>query len=79
MTITIDLHLLGYKLSSSGRAFIRVHELAFELGVSPRTAGRILSKLAELGYLIKWSKGLYLIKRRIYYVEPVELRKKDFV
>jgi len=62
--VTIDLHKLGRRLIDSDRVFIRVHELSYELGISINAAGRILSALEKLGYLIKWSRGLYIVRRR---------------
>jgi len=62
--VTIDLHKLGRRLIDSDRTFIRVHELSYELGISINAAGRILSTLEKLGYLIKWSRGLYIVRRR---------------
>ncbi|MCD6488812.1 MAG: hypothetical protein J7K21_06280 [Desulfurococcales archaeon] len=61
VTITVNLHLLGRRLGESGKVFIRVHEIAYLLGVSPRTAGKILSALSKLGYVEKWSDGIYRI------------------
>ncbi len=63
--MTIYLHRLGRKLVNSGKLFIRVHELSYELGISLNAAGRILSKLEKMGYLIKWSRGLYIVKRNL--------------
>jgi len=63
--VTIDLHKLGRRLIDSDRVFIRVHELSYELGISINAAGRILSALEKLGYLIKWSRGLYIIKKNL--------------
>lgn len=64
VSVTIDLHKLGRRLIDSNRLFIRVYELSYELGISSNAAGRILSALEKMGYLIKWSKGLYIIKRK---------------
>lgn len=64
VSVTIDLHKLGRRLIDSNRLFIRVYELSYELGISSNAAGRILSALEKMGYLVKWSKGLYVIKRR---------------
>jgi len=63
--VTIDLHKLGRRLIDSDRVFIRVHELSYELGISINAAGRVLSALEKLGYLIKWSRGLYIIKKNL--------------
>ncbi|RLG84224.1 MAG: hypothetical protein DRO40_01835 [Thermoprotei archaeon] len=64
ITVTIDLHKLGKRLVDSDRVFIRVHELSLELGISISAAGKVLSALEKLGYLVKWSKGLYIVRRK---------------
>ncbi|ABN69967.1 hypothetical protein Smar_0867 [Staphylothermus marinus F1] len=61
VTVTIDLRLLAMRLRESGRRFIRVHEIAYELGISPKTAGKIMVNLARLGYAVKWSEGVYML------------------
>ncbi len=60
-TITIDLRLLAMRFRDRGKRFIRVHEVAYELGISPKTAGRILVTMTKLGYLVKWSDGVYMV------------------
>ncbi len=61
VNVTIDLRLLAIKLRESGKRFVKVHEIAYDLAVSPRTAGKILNSMARLGYLIKWSDSVYMI------------------
>ncbi|OYT39818.1 MAG: hypothetical protein B6U89_03480 [Desulfurococcales archaeon ex4484_58] len=61
INVTIDLRLLAMKLRERGKKFIRVHELAYELGVSPKTAGKVLVSLAKLGYVVRWSEGVYML------------------
>ncbi|MET1160627.1 MAG: hypothetical protein ABWW65_06675 [Thermoprotei archaeon] len=61
INVTIDLRLLAMRLRERGKKFIRVHEIAYELGVSPKTAGKIMVSLAKLGYVVKWSEGVYMI------------------
>lgn len=61
INVTIDLRLLAMRLRENGKKFIRVHEIAYELGVSPKTAGKILVSLAKLGYVVKWSEGVYML------------------
>jgi len=61
ISVTIDLRLLAMRLRESGKKFVRVHEIAYELGVSPKTAGKVLTSLAKLGYVVKWSDGVYMI------------------
>lgn len=61
VNVTIDLRLLALKYKEKKRRFIRVHEVAYELGISPKTAGKILVSMAKLGYLVKWSDGVYML------------------
>jgi len=61
VNVKIDLRLLAMRLRESGKRFIRVHEVAYELGTSTRTAGKILATLCKLGYVMKWSEGVYMI------------------
>ncbi len=61
INVTIDLRLLAMRLRENGKKFIRVHEIAYELGTSPKTAGKILVSLAKLGYVVKWSEGVYML------------------
>ncbi len=61
VNVTIDLRLLAIKLRESGKRFVKVHEIAYDLAVSPRTAGKILNSMARLGYLIKWSDSVYMV------------------
>jgi len=61
INVTIDLYLLAMRLKDRGKRFVRVHEIAYELGTSPKTAGKILMSMAKLGYVVKWSEGVYMI------------------
>ncbi len=61
INVTVDLRLLALRLRETGRRFVRVHEIAYELGVSPKTAGKILKSMARLGYVVRWSDGVYMV------------------
>lgn len=61
INVTIDLRLLAMRLRDRGKKFIRVHEVAYELGTSPKTAGKIMVSLAKLGYVVRWSDGVYML------------------
>ncbi len=61
ITVTIDLRLLVLRFRESGKRFLRVHEVAYELGVSPKTAGKILRSLERLGYAVRWSGNVYML------------------
>ena len=45
-----------------GRSFITVQEVARMLGVSTKTAGRILKRLEELGMVERWSRRAYRVR-----------------
>ncbi|WFO75492.1 hypothetical protein J4526_00920 [Desulfurococcaceae archaeon MEX13E-LK6-19] len=62
LTVTIDLNALAHRLIGSKKQYIRPQELAYELSISVRSAGKLLSRLAKMGYVEKWSKNLYRIK-----------------
>ena len=53
-----------------GRSFITIQEVARMLGVSTKTAGRILKRLEELGMVERWSRRAYRV--RLDAVEAVE-------
>ncbi len=69
LTITINLHMLGSRLQSMNRPYIHLHELAGMLSTTPQTAGKVASMLVKLGYLEKWSRSVYRIKRNNMLVE----------
>ncbi len=53
-----------------GRNFITVQEVARMLGVSTKTAGRVLKRLEQLGIVERWSRRAYRV--RVEAVEAVE-------
>ncbi len=65
LSITIDLVKFGKKLSKK-KQWIKVRELAEELGISTKSAGRILAALEKLGFVEKRSVGVYKIIRYHY-------------
>ena len=61
--ISVDMYELYFKLRELGLYFISVDDLAKLLAVSTRSASRILSKMCELGLVVKLGKNTYgLIK-----------------
>lgn len=62
MSVKIDLKKLYMKLLFNRKKFIRLHELAYELCVSPKTAGKIFSSMIKLGYVEKWASDMYVVK-----------------
>ncbi len=65
LSITIDLIKLGKKLSRE-KKWIKVRELAEELGISTKSAGRILAALEKLGFVKKRSVGVYKVIKYRY-------------
>ena len=45
-----------------GKNFVTVQEVARMLGVSTKTAGRILKRLEELGIVERWSRRAYRVR-----------------
>jgi len=64
LSVKINLRLLGRRFIETGKTFIKISDLVYELGVSPQTAGKILSALAKLGYVTRWSDSVYKVVAR---------------
>ncbi len=62
LNITVNLHKLGLTIKRR-RHWIRVKDLALEMGVSTKTAGRILVELEKLGYVKRRGNGIYKVVR----------------
>lgn len=69
LSITIDLVKFGERLRRK-KKWIRVRELAEELGISTKSAGKILAALEKLGFVEKRSIGVYKVLR-YHYIEYV--------
>ena len=65
LSITIDLVKFGERLRKR-KKWIRVRELAEELGISTKSAGKILAALEKLGFVEKRSVGVYKVLRYRY-------------
>ncbi|AEM39577.1 regulatory protein GntR HTH [Pyrolobus fumarii 1A] len=48
-----------------GKKFVTVYEVARMLGVSPKTAGKILRRLESLGIVERWSRRAYRVKLEV--------------
>ncbi len=55
----IDVVRLASTLAMHGINYITVNQLAAMLGVSTRTAGRILAEMQRRGLAEKWSRRTY--------------------
>ncbi len=53
-----------------GKKFVTIYEVARMLGVSTRTAGKILRRLEDLGLVERWSRRAYRV--RSLAARPVE-------
>ncbi len=60
LSITVNLHKLGLAIKRR-KHWIRVKDLALEMGVSTKTAGRILVELEKLGYVKRRGNGVYKV------------------
>ncbi len=58
MVVTIELTRLAERFASEKR-YLRVKDVARNLGVSMRTAGKILAAMEKLGLARRWSNGVY--------------------
>ncbi len=56
---SIDVEALGAMFRGLGRRYVTVKQVSFMLGVSTRTAGKILARLERLGYVRKYSERAY--------------------
>jgi Mn-dependent DtxR family transcriptional regulator len=61
MVVKVDVLRLAYTLSRNGRRYLRVKDLSSMLGVSMRTAGKILAAMERLGVASRWSSSAYRI------------------
>ena len=62
MMLTLDLHVFGKNLRRRYRRWIKVKDIARELGISPKTAGKLLAALERLGYVSRRTNMVYEIK-----------------
>lgn len=61
-TVSVNIEKLYEKLLKRGKMHVRVDEVAGYLCISEKSAGRLLSRMAEKGFLEKWGNGIYLLK-----------------
>jgi len=60
--VYIDVHRLASTLAVLGYIYVTVDQLASILGVSTRTAGRLLAEMARLGLARRWSRRAYKLE-----------------
>ncbi len=59
MLVRLNVLRLADNLSRSGKRYLRVKDVALMLGVSMRTAGKILATMERLGVAVRWSSSVY--------------------
>ena len=59
--VKMNAAVLAAILAGTGKTYISVKEASKLLGVSTKSAGKILARLEEEGYLIRWSKRTYKV------------------
>ena len=61
MKLVVDLDAFAAALALSGRRYVRVRDVAGLLGVSTRSAGRLLARLEQLGYVKRYSRTAFRV------------------
>ncbi|NPA04485.1 MAG: helix-turn-helix domain-containing protein [Crenarchaeota archaeon] len=62
MRVSIEPLVVLVLAVKRGKRFLTVSEVSRSLGVSKRTAGRLLAHLCRQGYVERWSRTTYRIK-----------------
>lgn len=62
--VTVDLKLLADVLVATGRRYVTVRQVSSMLGVSTKSAGRIMAMLEDMGYAVRYSERTYLLLDR---------------
>ena len=60
-TVRVGVAVVAAIIRGSGKRYITVKEVSRMLGVSTRTAGRILAVLEREGYVERYSRGAYKV------------------
>ena len=59
--VKVDVALVAAVIRGSGKKYVTARQISRMLGVSTRTAGRILARLESEGYLVRWSRRSYKV------------------
>ena len=62
----IDLYSLALLIASTGVKYITAKDLSALLGVSTRSAGRIMAKMERMGLLKRYSNQAYMVAHNLY-------------
>ncbi len=65
ISVKLDVYRLAYYLSGRmGLRYIRTRDLAEMLGVSTRSAGKLLARMKDLGLVRRYSNNVYEIEKQ---------------
>ncbi len=65
ISVKLDVYRLAYYLSGRMKLrYIRTRDLAEMLGVSTRSAGKLLARMKDLGLVRRYSNNVYEIEKQ---------------
>ncbi|MCE4612695.1 MAG: hypothetical protein F7C07_02540 [Desulfurococcales archaeon] len=64
--IAIDLYSLALLIASTGVKYITAKDLSALLGVSTRTAGKIMAKMERMGLIKRYSNQTYMVTHNLH-------------
>jgi len=65
ISVKLDVYRLAYYLSGRMKLrYIRTRDLAEMLGVSTRSAGKLLARMEDLGLVRRYSNSVYEIEKQ---------------
>ncbi len=62
--ITVDISILGAYLVSTNKKYVTLKDVSRLLGVSTKTAGRILAKLEQAGLVERYSTRAFMLRSK---------------
>ncbi len=66
ISVKLDVYRLAYYLSDRMKLrYIRTRDLAEMLGVSTRSAGKLLARMEDLGLVRRYSNNVYEIEKQV--------------
>ncbi len=63
MRLSVNIDLLGRAIASLGKNYVTPKDISEIIGVSTRTAGKILKALETRGYVVRYSNKAYRVIR----------------
>ncbi|MEB3778620.1 MAG: winged helix-turn-helix transcriptional regulator [Desulfurococcales archaeon] len=61
--VTVDLEILGVYLTSINKKYVTLKEISRLLGVSTKTAGKIMAKLERAGVVERYSARAFMLRK----------------